>query len=261
MPMTRILISGLLMGSLLLAGCKTPSHEENEQDSIIRAGDRVQAGGDPSLAIQVYESALKKNPPHKLPLYLKLGEAHMKADQIDQAKKIYEEALPYDENDEVKIQLGRLYISSAQPDSALTIFDKILASRKDDSRALNGKGVALDLKGKHVLAQECYVNALLSDESNKDIQSNLGLSLAFEGRYEDAFKWLKPIGESLGASSKQRHNLALAYALSGDTTRAQDLFSRDMSTTEVNENLHILDMVSKSPAMTKDMPDLEKKVE
>lgn len=237
----------LLVCGLFQASCTNFLQEEGEQGSIIRAGDRVQAAGDPASAIKVYESALKQDPPHKLPLYLKLGEAYMNADQLDEAKRIYGDALPYDENNEVKMQLGRLYLSTGQADAALSIFEKILAFGQDNPKALNGMGIAHDLRTEHDLAQGCYRKALLLNEGNKDIQSNLGLSLAFEGKYDEAFKWLQPVGESPTATSKQRHNLALVYALAGDNARSQDLFSRDMNVTEINENFHMLQMVARPP--------------
>lgn len=236
------LVVFMLFCSLFQASCNRLSPEGGEQDSLIRAGDRVQAAGDSSSAINVYKSALEKNPAHKLPLYLKLGEAYMNAGRIDDAKRTYEEALPLDENDEVKKQLGRLYLSTGQPDAAIPIFEGIVLIHKDDIKALNGLGVAYDLKGEHQLAQGYYRKALLINEENDQIKSNLGLSLAFEGKYEEALKLLRPIGEALGSTSKQRHNLALVYALSGDQPKAQETFARDMEAGEINENLHAIHM-------------------
>jgi Flp pilus assembly protein TadD len=228
--------------SLFQASCSRLSPEEGEQDRLIRAGDRVQAAGDASSAINVYRSALDKNPAYKLPLYLKLGEAYMNAGRIDDAKKVYEEALPLDENDEIKKQLGRLYLSTGQPDAAISIFDGIVLMHKDDVKALNGLGVAYDLKGEHQLAQGYYRKALSINGENDQTKSNLGLSLAFEGKYEESLKLLRPMGEALGATSKQRHNLALVYALSGDQSKAQEIFGKDMGVGDINENIHAIHM-------------------
>lgn len=246
--------------SLLLASCNRLSPEQGEQASLIRAGDRVQAAGDPSSAISVYKSALEKNPAHKLPLYLKLGEAYMNAGLIDDAKQVYEEALPLDENDEVKKQLGRLYLNTGQPDAAILIFEGIVLVHKDDIKAFNGLGVAYDLKGEHQLAQDYYRKALFINGENDDLKSNLGLSLAFEGKYEESLKLLQPIGEALGATSKQRHNLALVYALSGDPSKAREVFAKDMKGAEIKKNLYAIRMAPK-PTITpkevsrKEMPE------
>lgn len=245
--MTHRLLFAVFLCSLLQTGCRHLSPEEGEQDSLIRAGDRVQAAGDSSSAINVYKSALEKNTAHKFPVYLKLGEAYVAAGQLEEAKKTYESALPFDENDEIKKQLGRLYLSMGQADAAVPIFEGIIANHKDDIKAYNGLGVAYDLKGQHPLAQENYHKALSINEENSEIKSNLGLSLAFEGKYEEALKYLKPIGERLEATSKQRHNLALVYALAADHSKAQEILSKDMGPMEIHENLHLLSKVAKPP--------------
>lgn len=243
----------MILGALFQVSCNHLSPEDNEQTSLVRAGDRVNAAGDATSAINVYKSALEKNPPHKLPLYLKLGEAYMKAERIDEAKNIYEEALPFDENDEVKKQLGRLYLSVGQPDAALSIFEGIVLIHKNDLKALNGLGVAHDLRGEHQRAQEYYLKALSLNEENDEIKSNLGLSLALEGKYDEALKWLQPVGEALGATSKQQHNLALAYALSGNPSKAQEIFAKDMDTGEMNENMHALNLVQQTKTDSKNI--------
>jgi len=236
----------LFSSSVLLVSCTPFSSEEREQNSLVRAGDRVYAAGDPVTAINVYKSALEKNPSHKLPIYLKLGEAYMNARQLEEAKKIYEEALPYDENDEIKKQLGKLYLTAGQPDQAISIFEGVLLVHKDDLRAYNGLGVAYDLKGDHKLAQESYGKALQINPENDEVKSNLGLSLAFEGKYSESLKLLQPIGERLDATSQQRHNLALVYALAGDHAKSQELYAKDMDIGEINGNLHLVQMATQS---------------
>ncbi len=237
--MTRLLIF-MLLCSFIQVSCSRLSTQEGEQDSLVRAADRVQAAGDSSSAINVYKSALEKNPAHKLPLYLKLGEAYVNAERLEDAKRVYEEALPIDESDEVKKQLGRLYLSTGEPDMAIPIFEGIIMVYKDDIRALNGIGVAYDIKGDHRTAQSYYQKALQVNEENNDVKSNMGLSLAFEGKYEDSLKLLQPIGEALGATSKQRHNLALVYSLSGNHSKAQEIFAKDMKASDINQNLHAI---------------------
>lgn len=217
----------------------------------------MHAAGDANSAINIYKSALDKNPPHKLPLYLKLGESYMNAGQLDEAKKVYEEALPCDENDEVKRQLARLYISTGQPDAAISILEGIILVHKDDVTALNGLGVAYDVRGEHQIAQSSYRKALIIHGENDEVKSNLGLSLAFSGQYEEALKWLQPMGERLGATSKQRHNLALAYALSGDESKAEELYARDMGKSEIHKNLHAVQMLPKPSSSELKFSELE----
>jgi len=235
----------VIFSAAFLVSCNHLSPDDNEQESLIRAGDRVSAAGDASSAINVYKSALDKKPTNKLPLYLKLGEAYIQAGRLDEAKKTFEDALPYDENDEAKKQLGRLYLLTGQPDPAISIFEGVLLVQKNDVKAYNGLGIANDLKGLHKNAQDYYRKALLINEDNDNVKSNLGLSLAFDGNYEEALKLLQPLGEALGATSQHRHNLALIYGLSGNAAKAHELYARDMEEKEINENLHIIHMLPK----------------
>jgi Flp pilus assembly protein TadD len=235
----------ILLCSFLQVSCNHTSDVDNEQDSLVRAGDRVHATGDSASAINVYKSALAKNPTNKLPIYLKLGEAYMNVERLEEAKKTYEEALPYDEHDEVKKHLGRLYLSTGKPDQAIAIFEGIILVHKDDIKALNGLGVAYDLKGKHVIAQDYYRKALAINGENEDVKSNLGLSLAFSGHFKESLELLEPIGGAVNATSKQRHNLALAYGLSGNQAKSQELYAKDLESSVINENLHAINMVPK----------------
>ncbi|MBM3632618.1 MAG: tetratricopeptide repeat protein [Alphaproteobacteria bacterium] len=239
----------VLLCSFLQSSCNHKSGQQGDQDGLIRAGDRVNQAGDSTSAINVYKSALEKNPPQKLPLYLKLGEAYMNAERLEEAKKTYEEALPYDENDEVKKQLGRLYIATGQPDTAISMFEGILLVHKDDGKALNGLGVAYDIKGDHQRAQDLYRKSLIINGDNDQVKSNLGLSLAFSGKYDEALKLLQPLGEAVGATSKHRHNLALVYGLSGNKAKAQEIYGKDMDAREIQENLHALNMTVKPQTM------------
>jgi Flp pilus assembly protein TadD len=244
----------MILSSFLLVSCNHPSPEDGDQDGLVRAGDRVQALGDSSSAINVYKSALEKNPVQKLPLYIKLGDAYMNAQRLEEAKKTYEEALAFDENDEAKKRLGKLYLATGKIDPAISIFEGVILMHKDDVKALNGLGVAHDLKKDHQTAQDYYRKALSINEENNEIKSNMGLSLAFDGKYDEAIKFLQPIGEAPGATSKNRHNLALVYALSGNQPKAQELYAKDMEAGEINENLHAITMVPKPKVLPKEKP-------
>jgi Flp pilus assembly protein TadD len=247
----------LMISCFLFTACSQNTVQDREQDSLVKAGDRMQASGDSSSAINVYKSALEKKPEHRHPLMLKLGDAYVRAGDLDQAKRVYEEALPIDEHNDAKKQLARLHLTSGHPELATPILEDIVQTHKDDVMALNGLGVSSDIQGDHQMAQHYYHKALEINSANDEVKSNLGLSLAFEGKYEDALKYLQPLGENIAASSKQRHNLALVYALNGEQTKAQEIYAKDMESGEVNENLHLLKMAPKPQVAKKIIPDEE----
>jgi hypothetical protein len=68
---------------------------------------------------------------------------------------------------------------------------------------------------------------------------------------------LQPIGEAVGATSKQRHNLALVYGLSGNQAKAQEIYSKDMDVGKINENLHAIEMVPKPRITPKKEPEIQ----
>jgi len=226
----------------LLSGCYKGSLEEDQENGVLRAAERMRASGNAVGAISIYRRALERATPDndKLPIYINLGDALIENGQLSEARKVFEQALDVDRDDQAKKRLARCYLLAGKPDPVITIYNEIINENDRDADAYSALGVAYDIKGDHKHAQESYRTALGIAPNDTNIQSNLGLSLAFSGNFEEAFQWLAPLGERIGATTKQRHNLAIAYALSGQWNKARTLFAKDLDHQAVEENLHIL---------------------
>ena len=240
--MLKTFISLLFINSLLI-GC---GHHEPENDaaSLLKTADRLQEKGNIQSAIPIYQKALEKPGAAKLPIYLKLGQAYLADGDLEAGRKIFEQALTVDENNQANNQLARCYLLAGKPEAAIIIYQGIIEKNQNDFKAYNGLGVASDLKHNHKQAQEYYKKALQLHSGDSEITSNLALSLAFSGNFQEALKLMQPLGEQVGASTKQRHNLAVIYTLAQQDEKARDLFSKDLESSTVEQNIGTLKRAS-----------------
>lgn len=229
-----------MISMIVLAGCTSSEKDQGQEENLLRTAERMEATGNMGGAAHVYRKLLDGTSGDKLPLYLKLGASLIAAGDMDEARKVFEEALRVDTGDQAKGQLGRCYLMAGKADMAITIFQDILKTKTDNVQAYNCLGVAYDLKKDHKTAQDFYKKALELDSDNVEIKANLALSLAFSCNYAEALQLMVPIGSQLGATAKQRHNLATVYALAGQEDKATELFGRDFEQGRTQNSLEAL---------------------
>lgn len=229
-----------LISMVVLAGCTSSEKDQGQEENLLRTAERMEATGNMGGAAHVYRKLLDGSSGDKLPLYLKLGASLIAAGDMEEARKVFEEALRVDKGDQAKGQLGRCYLMAGKADMAITIFQDILKTKTDNVQAYNCLGVAYDLKKDHKTAQDFYKKALELDSDNVEIKANLALSLAFSCNYAEALQLMVPIGSQLGATAKQRHNLATVYALAGQEDKATELFGRDLEQGRTKNSLEAL---------------------
>jgi Flp pilus assembly protein TadD len=103
------------------------------------------------------------------------------------------------------------------------------ASAKDlDPRLGNELGIAHDLIGNHDAAQTEFRAALARSPGDLTLRANLGRSLAFSGRYDEAIITLQAVANSPSASKSHREALAMAHAASGDVSAAVQATGQDV---------------------------------
>jgi tetratricopeptide (TPR) repeat protein len=103
--------------------------------------------------------------------------------------------------------------------------------------ALNALGVAYDLQARHDLAAKTYRQGLAVAPMSVPLRNNLALSLALEGRFDEAVDTLRPIAEGPAATRRTRQNLALVYGLKGDLDAAERLGRADLGESDLRRNL------------------------
>ncbi|HEY1935309.1 MAG TPA: tetratricopeptide repeat protein [Acetobacteraceae bacterium] len=193
-------------------------------------------GGSPQIALQVVDRILTTLPDSEAALVVQ-GDALTALGRPVEGTVSYNKALAVNPASVgARIGLGRLSLASA-PAQSESLF---LAALHDDPRnttALNDLGVARDLQGNHIGAQQAYRQALGVNPDLNSAQVNLALSLAMTGDSGHAVAMIRPLAEEPGASPKVRQNFAAVLAMSGDREAARQILSPDMSPQDVDRAL------------------------
>ncbi len=136
---------------------------------------------------------------------------------------------------------GNALIESGKQQEAVVVFDKLIALDPQNALAYNGKAVAFDYSGNHLAAQELYQTALSLSPNSLQIKNNLAMSFILNNQIKQAIKLLEPLVKSSknkdSSSNIIRHNLALAYGISGQHEKATKLNLRDMTKEQAQENI------------------------
>jgi Flp pilus assembly protein TadD len=139
--------------------------------------------------------------------------------------------------------LERAELMLRRPMKALGYAQRAVKLSPNDKRAQIGHGVALDMLGRHVEAQPCYRRALAIDPADVAARSDLALSLAFTGKFDEAVSLLTPLARSPSATPRLRQNLALVYGLKGDKAAARALSRTDLPSQQAEANLKFFSLV------------------
>jgi tetratricopeptide (TPR) repeat protein len=156
------------------------------------------------------------------------GDALVALNRADLADKVYTVALQLDSGWQAALMgLGRLRLRT-NPQSAEALFHRASSDDPRNTAALNDLGIALDMQGRHQEAQAAYGKAIAADPDMRSAQVNLGLSLALGGRPAEGVKMLAPIADDPNATARERHDLAAALAMQGNSDEAARLLSPDL---------------------------------
>jgi Flp pilus assembly protein TadD len=209
----------------------------------LRLARASRAAGDLASAINLYRgiTAIKPADPA---LMVELGDTLVEAGAIDDAIDTYSQ-IPETSDSKLGALLGleRSYFALAEPDKALEYADKALARMPNDEKALIGRGVALDKLNRHEEAQASYRAVIASTPHNLAARNDLALSLALDGKFEEAVDIMTSIARSTTSTPRTRQNLALIYGLMGEKDRAKKLSLVDLSPTDTEANLRFFDLV------------------
>jgi Flp pilus assembly protein TadD len=211
-------------------------------DTILRVADLTRGQGDLVSAAGLYQKAHELNPTDPHPLIL-LGETLAKLGSPGSAAEAYRAALQLDgTNAEALRGLATALLNTGQPDAAIAEYEKALDTG-EDYRLYNGIAVAYDMLGDHASAQTYYRTALQLSPGNLELNNNLALSLALEGRYKESIALLEHASADPLAPPRYRQNLAFVYSLAGDRDRARQLAERDLDPATVERNMTYFDVL------------------
>jgi Flp pilus assembly protein TadD len=113
---------------------------------------------------------------------------------------------------EARYRLGKLHMESGEASLASIHFNQAMQNNPDDPRAYNALGILRDQAGEHAAAQGLYRLALERDPRNMSVRNNLGLSLALDGKRDEAIEVLAELAVDPQAGQTVLRNLEAAYA-------------------------------------------------
>ncbi|OUS14368.1 hypothetical protein A9Q97_04010, partial [Rhodospirillales bacterium 47_12_T64] len=224
-------ISGADTAQGSAVGIETKELDE-ETAQVYKVAEETYKKGDIRTAIGLYQRAFELEPDNPQPM-LRVGEILNRHGEPLAAGQAYRQALAVDPlNVDAKRGLGVSFMKRGQIDLAIEQFSEGLAIEKN-TKLLNVMGVAYDSKGERQTAQQYYLEGLELDENNLTLRSNYGLSMAYEGRHNEAIALLYPLSKEPKATMKHRQLLAMAYSLSGDFDAAEQTTRIDMDDVDV----------------------------
>ena len=224
--------------ALALSACASNAEQPTVVSSaaIVRVADMTRDEGDLTSAAGLYQKAHEIDPTNPKPLIL-LGQTLAKMGSPAGAAEAYRAALQLDgTNAEALRGLGTAMLNTNDPEGAIAQYEKALDTG-EDYRLYNGIAVAYDMLGDHASAQTYYRTALQLSPGNLELNNNLALSLALEGRYQEAIPLLEQTVADPMATPRYRQNLAFVYGLAGERDRARQLAQRDLDAATVERNM------------------------
>jgi Flp pilus assembly protein TadD len=135
------------------------------------------------------------------------------------------------------LELGKDYLAADQLNLAKPTLERARAAAPLNWEILSSLGVVYDYEGDYQKAQQQYDAALFLDPENPTVLNNKALSMAQQGRLDEAVAAMKLATDQPSASAQARQNLALLMALKGDAEAAERLARKDLPPAVAEANI------------------------
>lgn len=219
-----------LGGCGMLSGDRTPEVTNAARLSVAMAAE---ASGDSQMALQIYATALAKDP-SDTKAAVQYARALVSNRQIGLARELLSRQLAARPGQpDLSREFGTIEVMQGQAASAVPRFDVALNANPNDVRALVNKGIALDMMGQHLEAQQLYRRADALSPDDAAVRNNLAMSLMLLGRSQEAGDVMQGIAAGNGSSPRMRNNMAVVAAANGDMARARQLTAGEISDVEL----------------------------
>lgn len=230
--MNKIYLLGL---ALILAGCQSTSNVETETTEDMKVAEVALMNGKPESAMDLYRKLLAANPDEPQ-LLLLMGSAANQASRYDEALHYLQRGIELNQSSAIYRELGRSWLALGETEQATSALEESVRLEASDDVAQNSLGVSYSLNKQYSKARESYSHALSLMPSSNEYRNNLAMAWILDGRPEQGIRILHPIFVRGEASVKLQLNLALAYALSGDSDSAKSIARAHLSQPEYANN-------------------------
>ncbi len=209
------------VAAVTLAGCATDEIRSPDAGTRMRVAAAAEANGQNDIALSMYGAAAARDPDNA-EAQARFAMVLLRTGNRPQAERVLAAAIERRPSDRrLAVMLGRLRLQNGAAGEALSLFDRVLASDSRNVDALDGRGVALDLMGRHPEAQESYRRAQALSPESISVANNLGLSLLLDGRPDEARAVLEPLARRSDAPQRVTANYAISLAATGDEAAAR----------------------------------------
>ncbi|NVN79904.1 tetratricopeptide repeat protein [Vibrio sp. Scap24] len=230
--MNKIYLLGL---ALILVGCQSTSNVETETTEDMKVAEVALMNGKPESAMDLYRKLLAANP-NDPQLLLLMGSAANQASRYDEALHYLQRGIELNQSSAIYRELGRAWLALGEIEQATSALEESVRLEASDDVAQNSLGVSYSLNKQYSKARESYSHALSLMPSSNEYRNNLAMAWILDGRPEQGIRILHPIFVRGEASVKLQLNLALAYALSGDSDSAKSIARAHLSQPEYANN-------------------------
>jgi len=251
---TRLL--GTVALSVALAGCamtsttpttadSTPTTKANVEPALRQAAMLAERNASYGEAAQHYAALHGKYPQDKQ-ITLALARNLRFAGNPQQAIAVLNSTTAGQSLDALTLlELGKDYLAADQLNLAKPTLERAKGAAPLNWEILSSLGVVHDYEGNYEQAQLQYDAALFLDPENPTVLNNKALSLAQQGRLDEAVTTMKIATDQPSASAQARQNLALLMALKGDAGAAERLARKDLPPAVAEANIEYYKSLSK----------------
>ena len=165
-----------------------------------------------NLSLQTYRHEVTPSHQQRTPAgaHITLGRALRQKGYFQEALKEYEKAIEGGEaNAEVLQAMLELYLLQRDTGAAIATADRFAREFSPTAKTWNGRGVALQLEGRHAEAEESYNRALEIDSSYPFAHNNIGVLIWHKGDTKNAINSFRRALQAPSPPVEARLNLAL----------------------------------------------------
>jgi Flp pilus assembly protein TadD len=188
--------------------------EADRAEELVHLASDIEANGGGETALALYREAVALS--GRTPAaYVRLGDAYLRAKNLEGAIEAYRAALAKDGEDaDALLGLGTALTRRGAAEKGLAPLAKA-APRVNTGAAYNRLAVAQTIAGQFSDAQATFEKALARQPDDLDIATNLALAAALAGNSERAAELTDKIAQSPTVQPVHRRNLVIVLGIIG----------------------------------------------
>ena len=256
----HVIATGLVIVCLALAACGSssmadrprtlsdllgaPSRQTSAQptktnltpESLVRMGARLEGSGDYNGAMRFYSQAVQLEP-NNIDALTGIGNVYLASGFWNAGLNAFRQVrLLNPRSPGTAIDLATALLLNDRPGEARQVLNRQIGMTGPALGLQNLLGLAEDLNGNHVAAQSAYSSALRISPGDGEVLTNMALSMALAGSFEQAEAILRRGEGTPDAIPLAGQNLALVFALAGQFMQALEVAGRELPSGQVAEN-------------------------